>query len=93
MDFTSYTNWKPFATSDKNKNVYDAYWTEELRIFNKFKDDLFAELKIMGHPEAEKIFDEAWILGFRQGYKEIFRQARKIRNKKFDNLIDIADMQ
>lgn len=59
-------DWVAFEAA---KAVYDA---EELRLQQKFKDDITAHFGLTGHPKADLLFDKAWSRGKSNGYSEVF---------------------
>lgn len=60
---------------DDCKKKRKAYDTENARIYKQFKEDLFKELGITGHPKAETLFQKAWEQGHSAGYEEVFNYA------------------
>jgi hypothetical protein len=52
------------STRFRNENEYG-------RLMTNFKHDLLAELHIIDHPKAEKLFDIAWTQCYRQGLQSI----------------------
>lgn len=63
---TQKVDWEAY---DAAKAAYDA---EELRLQQKFKDDITAHFGLTGHPKADLLFDKAWTRGHSNGYTEVF---------------------
>lgn len=53
------------------KKVRDAYYAEENRLYEKFKQDLFEEYEVENNPNREKAFSLAWENGHSSGYSEV----------------------
>lgn len=49
----------------------NAYYNEESRIVNQFKQDMFVELDIENNEKRELLFSKAWEMGHSSGYDEI----------------------
>ncbi len=56
---------------DAFRDARAAYSAESGRLTELFKRDLFAELGIVGHPKAEKLYSIAWDMGHSSGFSEI----------------------
>lgn len=78
MNFNDYVNIKPYASSKSNPEIHAAHRDEDARLYAKFKADMFDELGISGHPNAEKLFVIAWDLGHSSGYSAVFNYADEL---------------
>lgn len=75
MNFADYKNTKPYVSRKTDAIVHAEYTDEAVRIYTKFKLDLFEELDIVGHPKAEKLLAIAWEYGHSSGYQEVYNYA------------------
>lgn len=53
----------------------DAYHAAEQEVYDKFKNDLFADLGIADNPRRHVLFDKAWERGHSSGLSEIYNVA------------------
>lgn len=61
--------------NDAFRAAKTAYGQYTANLEAQFKQDLFVELGIVGHPKAEKLFAIAWEHGHASGYSEIMSYA------------------
>lgn len=57
------------------KAALQAYGHETGRLEAQFKQDMFVELGIVGHPKADRLYSIAWEQGHSAGYSEILSYA------------------
>lgn len=57
------------------KLALDAYHAAEQEVYDKFKNDLFADLGIADNPRRHVLFDKAWERGHSSGLQEIYNVA------------------
>lgn len=66
------------VTNEYNEAVENArvarreYGKETARLENKFRDDLEAETRMVGHPKAGLLFSKAWEMGHSSGLMEVY---------------------
>lgn len=60
------------------KSNFNAYWEENARLHELFKQDLFKDLGIENHPKRDKIFSLAWQFGHSYGFSEVASYADDI---------------
>jgi hypothetical protein len=51
------------------------YGARTAQLEAQFKQDLFVELGIVGHPKADKLYSIAWEMGHSAGYSEVLSYA------------------
>jgi hypothetical protein len=53
------------------KAAVSAYGANTARLEAQFKQDMFVELGVVGHPKADKLYSIAWEMGHSSGYSEV----------------------
>lgn len=69
-----YTNHFPFGsnTNDPNwREVRDAYYEEDKRVLNLFREDLEAEYGTANYAKKDKLYALAWEYGHSSGLNEV----------------------
>lgn len=57
------------------KVALDAYHAAEQAVYDKFKNDVFADLGISDNPRRQVLFSKAWERGHSSGLQEIYNVA------------------
>jgi len=65
----------PYFTTKENREGNQAYHTDNARLEEEFKKDLFKDLGITNNPKAEQLYAKAWDLGHSTGYSDVYIYA------------------
>lgn len=73
MNFDDYTNSIPYSQETRGE-----YQAEEARLRAQFKADALEDLRLTGHPKADKLMAIAWDMGHSSGYQEVYNYAAEL---------------
>lgn len=66
-----YQNKSPYFSRKVNPVGREMYLSEERKLFNQFKQDLFDYCGVSDNPKRELLFSKAWESGHSSGYNEV----------------------